>query len=430
MWRRVGRHSVVFTGSAVVMAVLQVAFRMVAVSGLTVSDYGRVALLLSVFNVALVVGHFSVPIAAVRLAALSGPRARDPLLLRRLASSATLPAVVASLIVAAAGLAFTHDPSAAMLAALGMPPMVGAVIGAGYLRGKGLVGASALVQPANALAQLAVLAGVYLVRDRIDLVTVVAAFTVGNFAATALAVFFMVRWSRRASSTSAPTVSSAREIVHFSAWLTTANIGIYVFTVAPRLDLLVGSYREVAFFDLALLLYTLPSRLTASFVTALIPVATDVRSRGERVVVPSRLDLVVLGLVTAAIDLVLWLAGVPHRVLEIFGLRAYDSSAGLLLILLLGVPGELFFALHSALFQAFAMPRRLALVVWATALPFLLLGPLAASVSPSILAVLLVAAYWALGLVARLLSPPDAFEVVHLSQRLLWWHRRPGSVTT
>jgi len=429
MWRRVGRDSAIFTAAAIVMELLQIAFRMVAVSGLAVSDYGRVALLLSVFNTALVVGHFSVPIAAVRLATLSGPRARDPLLLRRLAWSATVPAVAASLVVAAAGFAFTGAAGAAIVAAAGMLPMVVAVIAGGYLRGKGRVAQSALIQPINALAQLVALAVAYGLHGHLNISTVVAAFAIGNVAAAALAVVFVMRWARRATSTSEASVSTAGEILHFSAWLTFANAGIYVFTVAPRLDLLVGSYREVAFFDLALLVYTLPSRLSASFVTALIPVATGVSSRGERVAVPSGLDLVVLGVAVGAIDLVLWLTGVLHRILDLVGLQAYSSSASLLLILLLAVPGELFFALHSALFQAFAMPRRLALVVWATAVPFLILGPLAALVSPSLLAVLLVAAYWVLGLVARRLSPPDTFEVVHLSQRLLRSQRRPGGVT-
>src|SRR2546423_1378121 len=141
MWRRVGRDSLILVGSQLGLVVFQLAYRGLAIHDVSVSNYGRVGLLLAIFNGVTVIGAYGVPTSTARLDGPADARA---------------------------------------------PP---------------------------------------------------------------------------------------RRILGFSAWLSVANFGVLALVLLPRVSLAHFSYKEVAYFDLALLIYTIPQRMKASFLVALVPIA-------------------------------------------------------------------------------------------------------------------------------------------------------------
>jgi len=69
MWRRIGRNSLIFGGGAILMAILQAVYRLIAIDQLSVSHYGQVALIISIFNGIALAGMAGVPVALARLGA-------------------------------------------------------------------------------------------------------------------------------------------------------------------------------------------------------------------------------------------------------------------------------------------------------------------------------------------------------------------------
>ena len=169
----------------------------------------------------------------------------------------------------------------------------------------------------------------------------------------------------------------------------------------PRVALAHVSYGDVASFDLALLVYSIPQRLTASLVIALIPLAAARQVTGSRITLPTVADAVVLMVALVLCDAILWWSHALSDLLNAVGLTHYSGVEPFLLILLLAAPAELFFSIDAAVLQAFGRSRSLASLV----LTVLGLSTVAALVvvraGPNALALLLVVDYWALYLASR-----------------------------
>ena len=178
--------------------------------------------------------------------------------------------------------------------------------------------------------------------------------------------------------------------------------------IIPRVALAHLSYGDVASFDLALLVYSIPQRLTASLVIALIPVAAARQVAGTRITLPTAADAVVLMVAFVLCDAILWWSHALSGALNAVGLSHYSGSERFLLILLLAAPAELFFSIDAAVLQAFGRSRSLAVLVL-TVFGFSTVAALVAvQAGPNSLALLLVVDYWALYLGSRRLTPSEA----------------------
>src|SRR5579885_632691 len=157
MWRRVAKDSLVFVAGAGLVVVLQVAFRLVSIHNLSKSDYGRAALLISIYNGAILAANFGIPVATARLAARSTGTRRARELLVAAAKASMLPCAATALVLGIVTYEVAHSLPLAVVCGLGVPPMVGASLCAGFVRGKGFLWGSAGAYPANAAAQLVAL---------------------------------------------------------------------------------------------------------------------------------------------------------------------------------------------------------------------------------------------------------------------------------
>jgi O-antigen/teichoic acid export membrane protein len=222
--------------------------------------------------------------------------------------------------------------------------------------------------------------------------------------------------------------ATPRRIVGFSIWLSLAQAAVTLLTLLPRLSLARIGYREYAFFDLALMIYGLPQRLRASFVIALIPVAAAEEKRGIKMKVPSRADLVVLGLLFAALDGAVWSTHALRHLFIVVGLHRYTPAEPLFIIILLAAPAELFYGVNSGLLQALGHSRSLSYAA------FTVLGLSAAAVQLGYifgayyLCAVLVGSYWVLYATTRRALDRAGVEEVHvlaaLTRGFLGWPKR------
>jgi len=431
MWRSVGRDSLIFFASACSLVVFQFAYRYLSVRDLSVTGYGRVALLLSIFNGVTVFGLYGVPATVSRLAARTHGRVRDRALLRAASIATVGPCAVATIVMAAATYVVTSSLLDALVAAIGVPPMIWAVLYSGFVSGKGMIWAAAAVQPANVILQLAALVLLTICGVKVTVGWVLASFYLGNFGAYAAALAYRHRALRRApvAADEPDLEATPRGILSFSAWLALANLAVLMLTIVPRISLAHFSYREVAVFDLALLVYTIPQRLRSSFLIALLPIAAVEHKRGTRIAVPGNLDLALVTVLFLLLDGLLWATHALRFLFLAIGMHAYTGSEPLLLIILLAAPAEIFFGLNSGLLQAYGESRRLSLVSVCVLAVAVALAPLTAVLGPEYLACVLVGAYWTLHFASRhMLSRSQVEEQSMLLPALagLWQRARSG----
>jgi hypothetical protein len=262
---------------------------------------------------------------------------------------------------------------------------------------------------------------------------VLLSFYIGNFGAYAAALVYGRLAQQRAPvlSDEPDPEATPRRILSFSAWLALANLAVLLLTILPRVSLARFSYREVAIFDLALLVYTIPQRLRSSFLIALLPVAAVERKRGALMTVPGNADLLLVTVIFLALDGVLWSTHALRVLFSSVGMSAYTGAEPLLLIILLAGPAELFFGLNSGFLQAFGESRRLFFVSAGVLLGSTALAPLTSVFGPTYLAGLLVAAYWALHFLSRHMLHRNHVEErsILLPALLSWWRRWRSSST-
>jgi O-antigen/teichoic acid export membrane protein len=391
------------------MALFQAAFRLLAIHELPIESYGRAALLLSLFNFALVFADFGVSGAASRLAARSTGLTRGREVLASVTKAAVIPVLAAGLALGFVTFALTDSVSLGVVCGAGMVPMAMSIVCAGFIRGRGFVWSSASVQPVNVVVQLLVLVAISASASSVGIGAVLVSFSIGNVAAFVLALVYIARWRRSVHEPDSPPDPQVRprRVLAFSVWLSLATAGVVGLAIIPRVALAHLSYADVASFDLALLAYSIPQRLVASLVVALVPLAAARQVAGSRITLPAAADAVVLMVVLVACDAILWWTHAVSDVLNAVGLTHYAGAERFLLIFLLAAPAELFFAMNSAVLQAFGRSRSLAKLV----LTVLGLSTVAALVAvqagPNWLALLLVVDYWALYLASRRLTPSE-----------------------
>lgn len=391
------------------MALFQAAFRLLAIHHLPIESYGRAALLLSLFNFALVFAEFGVSGAASRLAARSTGLTRGRDVLASVTKAAIIPSLAAGLALGIVTFALTDSVGLGVVTGAGMVPMAMSIVFSGFIRGRGFVWSSASVQPVNVVVQLLVLLAIAAWSASVGIGAVLVSFSMGNVAAFVLALAYIVRWRRSEHERDSPPDPQVRprRVLSYSAWLSLATAGVVGLAIVPRVALAHLSYADVASFDLALLVYSIPQRLVASLVVALVPLAAARQVAGSRITLPAAADAVVLMAVLVVCDAILWWTHAVSDALNAVGLTHYTGVEPFLLIFLLAAPAELFFGINAAVLQAFGRSRSQAKLV----LTVLGLSTLAALVAvhagPNWLALLLVVDYWALYLASRRLTSPE-----------------------
>lgn len=380
----------------------QVAFRGLAMAELSLADYGRAALLISVFNAVTLLAAAGFPPETSRLAARARVLDRDTRAVLRVSlRAAAWPAVAGAVLIGGGTYIVDATPRTAVVALISLPPLVAAVVIAGYVRGIGSPTRGALIQPANFVGQLIALGVFVKLYGTITYRFVFDAFAVGNWCALLVAMLLLVGarpLTGRPAASSLDELSvgySVRQVLGASAWLTATAASVTLLPVVARAAGAVFSLQVVALIDVALLVFGIAERLGAVVTAGMIPAATERAARGA-VWVPSPAKKVMLAAGTVFFVVFLAWTGAVPALLAAFGLDRYAAVEPFLLVVLLAVPARILYAVTIG--AAVAEGRVRVLSLTAGAVGVVTSGALfmATYVAPLAIPVVLAAGYWAL----------------------------------
>jgi O-antigen/teichoic acid export membrane protein len=401
MWSSIRRDVAMFAaGNAGVLA-SQLIFRSILVVALTPVDYGRLSLVLSIYNTAWIVGASGVPSAVARHIALISP-ADDRAVLRAALRAALAPVCVAAVAVAIAAALVLHSLAAGALAAAGLGSLVYGLLMMGVLRGRGRSGLAALVMPVTALGELLPLVLLVALGVTVSMTGAFAVFCLGNVIGLAVAAL-LVRRSfppRAPSGSTALAAPSPRQLLGFSMWLAAATLSVASLPLVLRSAAALDSYSTVALVDVALLLLALPQRLGTVILFAIVPHAARAIRRGERTLAVSRREhLLVIPFALAAI--VLLVTPLARTLFDFTHRSAYAGSGTYLALALLAGPARIFYGSVEGVLIAHGDGRFLAAATASVALvgSIAVLGAVAVLHSVTLAFVVFVAALWAIYLV-------------------------------
>ncbi len=345
----------------------QLAFRGILLTVLVPAAYGRLSLVLSIYGFVWIIGASGLPSAVARYVAMVAP-GDDSAIIRSAYRAGVWPTAVAAVLVAVASGAILNSPWAFLFGAVGLSSLVYALITMGTLRGRGRMGRAALVMPIGGVGEVALLLILLLSGFGVTPLSAFEVFCLGNVVGLIAGIFYTARTSpQRSSVTESSTedtpnnAPSARQLLDFSMWLAAATVGIAILPLVVRLAAALNSYTVVAIVDVALVLLSIPLRMAAVIVGAVIPHATRALDNGNDSLTISRREhfVVIVPFVLAAI--VVFFTPIVGWLFDLLGRPGYAKSSVYLGFALLAGPARVLYGLVEGVLIAHDEGKFLAL---------------------------------------------------------------------
>jgi O-antigen/teichoic acid export membrane protein len=327
------------------LVLTQLGFRGILVAVLAPAAYGRLSLVLSIYNSAWIIGSSGLPNSVARYLAI-GEEGDDHAIIRSALRAGAIPIAVATVLVATAAGLILGSPAAAALGAIGFCCLIYSLLSMGILRGRGRMGMAASVMPAAGIGELALLAILWKSGLGVTPLSAFAVFALGNLIGLATAVCLVRRTApERVAGRRGHSAPSARQLLGFAMWIAFATAGVAVLPLVVRAAAALDSFTAVAVIDVALILFSIPQRLGTVIVLATTPHASRQHKEGGRgVTISTREHLVVLlpfvlaAAIAAFTPIVGWL-------FDLIGRPEYDQSAPYLALALLAGPARILYGL-------------------------------------------------------------------------------------
>jgi O-antigen/teichoic acid export membrane protein len=345
LWRRIRRDALVLGAGNAALVLAQLGFRGILVAVLAPAAYGRLSLVLSIYNSAWIIGSSGLPNSVARYLAI-GEAGDDRAIVRAALRAGALPIAVAAVLVATAAGVILHSPLAAVLGAIGLCCLIYTLLSMGILRGRGQMGMAASVMPTAGFAEFALLAILWKSGLAITPLSAFGVFALGNLIGLITAVYLVRRTSpggtARQRTHAAP---SARQLLGFSVWIAFATAGVAVLPLIMRAAAALDSFTAVAVIDVALILFSIPQRLGTVIVLATTPHASRQHKHGHSGVAISAREhfLVMLPFVAAAA--IVAFTPLVGSLFDLLGRPEYDKSAPYLALALLAGPARILYGL-------------------------------------------------------------------------------------
>lgn len=147
----------------------------------------------------------------------------------------------------------------------------------GILRGRGRISYSASLMPIGGVGEVALLLILLFVGLNVTPLSAFGVFCMGNVIGLIAGIFFVIRTDPRRISgalstrNTSITVPSARQLLGLTAWLAAATAGIAILPLTVRFAAALDSYTVVAIVDVSLVLLSIPLRIGAVIVSAVVP---------------------------------------------------------------------------------------------------------------------------------------------------------------
>jgi O-antigen/teichoic acid export membrane protein len=403
IWRRIRRDAAVLATGNAALVLTQLGFRGILVAVLAPAAYGRLSLVLSIYNSAWIIGSSGLPNSVARYLAM-GSAEDDHAIVRSALRAGVLPIAVAAVLVSTASGIILQSPLAAVLGAIGLCSLIYSLLCMGILRGRGRMGFAASVMPIAGFGEFALLAILWQSGLAVTPLSAFGIFALGNVIGLTTAIYLVRRTSPRkerpiagAASATAPT---ARQLLGFSMWIALATAGVAVLPLVVRAAAALDSFTAVALIDVALILFSIPQRLGTVIVLATTPHASRHHKEGRLAVAISARENIALILpfllaagIAAFTPIVGWL-------FDLLGRPEYEESAPYLALALLAGPARILYGLVEGMLIARGEGRFLALT--ATSISLLASGLIFAAAALGSLDaafVAFVAAFWLIYLI-------------------------------
>jgi O-antigen/teichoic acid export membrane protein len=357
---------VLLGGGNIGVVLTQLAFRSILIATLVPASYGRLSLILSVYNTVWIIGTTGLPSSVARYIAIIAP-ADDSAIIRSALRAGIWPTAVAATVTAVVSAILLGSPLAFVFAIVGLSSLVYSLIAMGILRGRGRMGSVAVMTPIAGIGEVTLLAALWLSGLGVTELSAFGVFCIGNVIGLGAGIFYTLRTDpKRASNYVAPThdelaaVPTSRQLLGFSMWLGAATVGIAALPLIVRFAAALDSYTVVAIVDVALVLLTVPQRMGAVVVSAVIPHAARTLKRGDATTTISRQEhlIVIAPFVLAAIGVAF--TPVVGWLFDLLGRPEYAKSAQYLALALLAGPARVLYGLVEGVLVAHGEGRFLA----------------------------------------------------------------------
>lgn len=352
------------------IVIAQLCFRSILVIALAPAVYGRLSLILSVYNTVFIIGASGLPNSVARYIAVSN-RAQDSAIIRSAVWAGAWPTAIAAVIVATVSAVLLRSPLAFLFAAIGLSSLVYSLLATGILRGRGRMALAASILVIAAIGEVAPLAVLWLSGLGVTPLSAFGVFCLGNLIGLIAGIVCTVRTSPRAAETSPSaeggllsSVPSSRELLGFSLWLGAATVAVAIMPLIMRSIAVIDSYAVVAVVDVTLVLLSIPQRLGVVIVQAVIPHATRALRTGNVDLTISRREHLVLIVPFALTAAFIAFTPTIGWVFTLLGRPGYAKSAPYLALALLAGPPRILYGLVQGVLVAHGEGRFLARNAW------------------------------------------------------------------
>jgi O-antigen/teichoic acid export membrane protein len=358
IWRSVRRDATLLGMGSIGIVLAQLLFRSILIAVLVPAAYGRLSLILSLYNTVMIIGASGLPNSAARYIAL-GTQADDPLIVRSVFRAGIWPTMVAATITAVVAGLVLRSPLSCLFAVVGLSSMVYSLVTTGILRGRGHLVAAASIMPTAGLSEVSLLALLWLLVPGFTPLAAFGIFCLGNVIGLLVGLFQVARTRPHVAVEPAPpskdaqsAVPTYRQLLGFSMWLGAATVGISVIPLIMRFAAALDSYSTVAVIDVAIVILGIPQRVGAVIVQAVIPHATRALRAGKVGLTISRREHLILTIPFVIMAAILIFTPVVGWVFGALGRPAYAKSGDYLALALLAAPARVLYGLVEGMLVA------------------------------------------------------------------------------
>lgn len=367
IWRHIRRDVVLLGAGTMGTVFAQLCFRSILVVALIPVDYGRLSLILSIYNTVWIIGATGLPSTAARYIAIAAPF-DDLAVIKAVVRAGCWPTLFASVVVAVAAGIILSSLAASLIAAIGLICLIYSALTMGILRGRGRIGSAASVMPSAGFCEVLLLVILWRSGLGVSDLSALAIFCSGNVVGLFVGVFHTVRTTPMQLDHTAnskgrghQTVPTSRQLLGFSMWLSVATICMGGMPLVMRSAAAINSYTVVAIVDIALVLFTLPQRIGVVIVSAVVPHASRAVDRGSRVSAISFREHIFLVVPFALVAAIASFTPFVGWIFELIGRPEYGQSADYLALALLAGPARVLYGLVEGMLVAHGEGRFMAL---------------------------------------------------------------------
>lgn len=362
VWRRIRRDVAVFAAGSAGAVVAQLGFRLILVEALVPDAYGRLTLILTIYNTVWIIGASGLPSSVARHIAATAP-ADDSGVIRSALRAGVWPTALAASAMAVVSGVLLHSLLAGVFAALGLSSLVYSLLAMGVLRGRGHAGRAAAIMLLAGVGEVGLLAALWRSSLALTATSAFAVFCLGNVLGLLAGIVFSARTrppEGRPCGSATSSIPSPRELLGFSLWLAAATAAVTALPLVLRSAAALDSFTLVAVIDVAIVLLSIPQRVGSVMLMAVVPHATRALTRDHMRLAISRREhtmLIAPFLIAAG---VVAFTPIVEWMFDALGRHLYAQSAEYLALALLAGPARILYGLVEGILIAYGDGRFLA----------------------------------------------------------------------